>query len=258
MVRLNYERIPLPLGGRRRLLTEVRAGIAAVTSNVGVGLVVALVVLQAAIRGAFTVFVIVIAIDLLGGTQSSVGILQGAVGLGAIAGSTLCALLVGSRALTRWLGVAVVLWGAPLAIVGLLPYYTTALLAAGGHRHRKLRGRRHGVHPHREDGSQRRAGPRVRRAREPGSRLRWTRGSVGAAADRAPRAPGARCSSWVRSRPSCACCAGDGSPRPIDPLPEGPTTSCCSARCRCSAPLRCLFLSSSLMACTAHGCIRLK
>jgi MFS family permease len=31
--------------------------------------------------------------------------------------------------MTRWLGVAVVLWGAPLAVIGLLPYYAVALLA---------------------------------------------------------------------------------------------------------------------------------
>ena len=130
LVRLNYERIPLP-ASRLHLLTEVREGLAAVASNAGVRVVFGFVVLQAAIRGAFTVFVLVVAIDLLDGTQASVGLLQGAVGIGALVGSTLCALLVGSRAMTRWLGVAVVLWGAPLAIIGLLPYYVTALFAAG-------------------------------------------------------------------------------------------------------------------------------
>jgi MFS family permease len=131
LVRLTYERIPLPAAGRRHLLAEVREGLAAVASNAGVSVVVGFVVLQAAIRGAFTVFVLVVAIDLLDGTQASVGVLQGAVGIGALVGSTLCALLVGSRAMTRWLGVAVVLWGAPLAIIGLVPFYLTALLAAG-------------------------------------------------------------------------------------------------------------------------------
>jgi len=130
VARLSYERIPLPATGRRRLAAEVRDGLSAVTSHAGLGMVVGLVVLQAAIRGVFTVFVLVVAIDLLHGTQSSVGVLQGAVGVGALAGSTLCTLLVGSRAMTRWLGVAVVLWGAPLAMVGLLPYYAVALSAA--------------------------------------------------------------------------------------------------------------------------------
>ena len=87
--------------------------------------------LQAAIRGAFSVFVVVVAIDVLHGDQSSVGLLQGAVGIGALLGSIACTLLIGSRAMTRWLGVAIILWGAPMALIGLLPYDVVALLAAG-------------------------------------------------------------------------------------------------------------------------------
>ncbi len=131
LIRLNYERIAASSGQRPSLATEVRDGIAAVSSNPGVGVVIGFVVLQAALRGAFTVFVLVVAIDLLDGTESSVGVIQGAVGIGALVGSLLCTLLVGSRAMTRWLGIAVVLWGAPMAIMGLLPYYAIALVAAG-------------------------------------------------------------------------------------------------------------------------------
>ncbi len=131
VVRLSYERIPVTASGPRRLSTEVREGLAAVASYPGVGVVVGLVVLQAAIRGAFTVFVVVVAIDLLGGSESDVGVLTGAIGVGALLGSLACTRLVGSRAMTRWLGIAIVLWGAPLAVMGLLPYGLVALLAAG-------------------------------------------------------------------------------------------------------------------------------
>ena len=130
VVRLGYERTLAPSTGRRRLVAEVRDGVAAVASNAGVGVVIGFVVLQAAIRGAFTVFVVVVALDLLDRGESSVGVLQGAVGIGALVGSVLCTLLVGSRAMTRWLGVAIVLWGAPLALIGVLPSYAVALLAA--------------------------------------------------------------------------------------------------------------------------------
>jgi reactive intermediate/imine deaminase len=105
VVRLQYESIPLLVAPRQRL--------------------------QAAIRGAFSVFVVVVAIKVLHGQQSSVGLLQGAVGIGALLGSIACTLLVGSRAMTRWLGVAIVLWGAPIALIGLFPHYVVALLAAG-------------------------------------------------------------------------------------------------------------------------------
>jgi MFS family permease len=46
-----------------------------------------------------------------------------------VAGSIGCALLVGTRAMARWLGVAVVLWGVPLALVGLRPTLPVALVA---------------------------------------------------------------------------------------------------------------------------------
>ena len=130
VVRLNYENIPLAATQRRHVWAEIHDGLAAVASNAGVRVVVGFVVLQAAIRGAFSVFVVVVAIKVLHGDQSSVGLLQGAVGIGALLGSIACALLIGSRAMTRWLGVAIVLWGAPIALIGLLPNHVVALLAA--------------------------------------------------------------------------------------------------------------------------------
>jgi MFS family permease len=131
LVHLAYERIALSATRPRNLRAEVREGVVAVGSDSGVAVVVALVVLQAAIRGAFTVLVLVVALDLLDRPESSVGVLQGAVGIGALVGSMLCTLLVGSRAMTRWLGVAIVLWGAPLALIGLVPHYLVALVATG-------------------------------------------------------------------------------------------------------------------------------
>ena len=46
------------------------------------------------------------------------------------AAASCCNLLVGSRAMTRWLGIAVVLWGVPMAVMGLVPEYAVALSAA--------------------------------------------------------------------------------------------------------------------------------
>jgi len=130
VVRLRYERIPLPAREQLQVAREVREGFDAVATRPGLSVVVGLVVLQSAIRGAFTVFVLVVALDLLDGSESSVGVLQGAVGIGALVGSLLCTLLVGSRAMTRWLGLGVVLWGMPLLVMGLVPGYVVALAAA--------------------------------------------------------------------------------------------------------------------------------
>jgi len=131
VIHLRYQRTELRSDAPRHLLTEVREGFGAITALVGVRIVIGFVVLQTAIRGAWTVFVVVVAIDLLAMDDAGVGVLQSAVGVGALAGSALCTLLVGSRAMARWLGFGVVLWGLPLAFIGLAPSLVVALGAAG-------------------------------------------------------------------------------------------------------------------------------
>ena len=167
VVGLRYERVAR-LPSERRLLGEIREGVQAVSDSDGVWFLYFFVVLQCFLRGAFTVFVVVVAIDLLERGESDVGVLQGAVGVGALVGSVACTLLVGSRAMTRWLSISVVLWGAPMALMGLLPEYVVALFAAAVIGIGQRGGRRHDVHPRREDGAGRRACAGLRRAREPG------------------------------------------------------------------------------------------
>ncbi|HET7690654.1 MAG TPA: MFS transporter [Nocardioidaceae bacterium] len=130
VVALHYERMVPEVSARTSFVSDLRDGFRAVRSNAGVGLTFWLIILQAAIRGAFTVLVVVVAIDLLSGSDSDVGVLQGAVGVGALVGSALCTRLVGSRAMARWLGIAVVMWGLPLAIMGAAPWFIVALAAA--------------------------------------------------------------------------------------------------------------------------------
>jgi MFS family permease len=128
---LSYERIERPPAGPTRLLAEMREGVDALRSGNGLGMLFGFVVLQTVIRGAFTVLVVVVAIDLLHRGQPAVGVLQGAVGVGALVGSVLATMLVGSRAMARWLSVAVMLWGLPLAVMGAAHQYVVALLACG-------------------------------------------------------------------------------------------------------------------------------
>jgi MFS family permease len=129
---LTYERLDHGKPVRPNLLAEMREGVHAIRSHEGVPTVFLFVVLQTLIRGAFTVLVVVLSIDLLDKGESGVGVVQGAVGIGAVVGGTLIStLLVGSRAMLRWLSIAVVLWGLPLAVMGLWHVYAVALLAAG-------------------------------------------------------------------------------------------------------------------------------
>ncbi len=129
---LKYERLDHARSGRPNLVAEMREGLHAVRSNPGVSTVFLFVTLQTLIRGAFTVLVVVLAIDLLDRGESGVGVIQGAVGIGAlVAGSAVSTMLVGSRAMMRWLTIAVCLWGMPLAVMGLWHLYAVALIAAG-------------------------------------------------------------------------------------------------------------------------------
>ncbi len=130
ILNLSYERIPVA-PREARLLGEVVEGLKAVKDNPGVPTAFFFVVLQTFLRGAFTVYVVVVAINLLDGGESEVGVLQGAVGVGALLGGAATTLLVGSRAMMRWLSIAVVLWGFPMAVMGLVPQYVVALVAAG-------------------------------------------------------------------------------------------------------------------------------
>jgi MFS family permease len=128
LLRLRYERILRSPGGRPRIAAEVAEGFRTIARDADLALIIGLTVLQTAIRGALGVFVVVLAIDLLGTGAAGVGWLQGAMGVGALAGSVAVTRLVASRALARWLAVGVILWGAPLVLVGVLPAYGVALL----------------------------------------------------------------------------------------------------------------------------------
>jgi MFS family permease len=130
LVALEYERMARPEPPvRRRIATEVREGVEAIRAAPGLALVVGLTTLQTAIRGALSVFVVVVALSLLDLGASGVGWLQGVVGLGALTGSLLVGRLITAHAAARWLAVGVGLWGAPLILIGALPHTAVAVLA---------------------------------------------------------------------------------------------------------------------------------
>lgn len=89
------------------------------------------------IEGALDVLVIVLAIDLLKVGEAGVGFLGSAVGAGGLIGAAAAATLVGRPRLARPFALGLVLWGLPLALVGLAPIAVLAfalLLAAGAGR----------------------------------------------------------------------------------------------------------------------------
>jgi MFS family permease len=88
---------------------------------------VALAEVQTLMRGALTVFTVVVAIDLLDMGESGVGTLSAAIGAGAVLGSVAVSMFVGNNRLARWFGLGVALWGLPMALIGILPIQGVAL-----------------------------------------------------------------------------------------------------------------------------------
>jgi CRP-like cAMP-binding protein len=110
---------------------EILQGFATIAANRELALITALGVVQTFTRGCLTVFAVVVAIDLLGTGDAGVGVLTAAVGAGGILGSILAFGLVGHGRLALWFGVGIALFGAPLALIGVIPEQATAIFLLG-------------------------------------------------------------------------------------------------------------------------------
>ena len=128
LLRLRYDAPPRPAAPRVPLMADVAEGIRAIVRNRDLALLNGLAIAQTFTRGALTVFTVVVALDLLRIGEPGVGTLTAAVGAGAVIGSLVASLLVGSRRLARWFGIGVALWGLPIALIPIFPWEATALI----------------------------------------------------------------------------------------------------------------------------------
>jgi MFS family permease len=112
-----------PIGVRAAL-----GGVQAIAADPPLALITALTTLQAFTRGALSVLSVVVAIELLETGEPGVGVLNGALGAGAVAGSILALMLVGHGRLAAWFGIGVALWGLPLSLIGALPHAWAAIV----------------------------------------------------------------------------------------------------------------------------------
>ncbi len=103
-------------------------GLRLLRTHVGSRTIVVLIGAGSIIEGSLDVIGVVLALDLLGTGDAGVGVLGSAVGLGGLLGATVAASLVGRRRLAGPFAIGLVVWGAPLAIVGLIPLPALALL----------------------------------------------------------------------------------------------------------------------------------
>jgi len=133
LVRVRYEP-PSRSRGEAIASRNVLDGFRAIAADRDLMLITGLTTVQTFTRGAFSVLSVIIAIELLDTGAAGVGILNGAVGAGAVLGSLLTVMLIRGGGLAGWLGVGVTLWGLPLAVVAAVPQEigVMALLAAVG------------------------------------------------------------------------------------------------------------------------------
>ena len=104
------------------------AGLREVVRDRDLFVVTALLTGEYVIYGGLEILLVLLAIELLGIGESGAAALVGAVGLGGIIGGAASFALVGRRRLAPWLGVAAVVIGLPVALMGVDPAPRTAAL----------------------------------------------------------------------------------------------------------------------------------
>jgi CRP-like cAMP-binding protein/predicted MFS family arabinose efflux permease len=120
--------------GRKRLaagagiLRAALAGFRALRADAHTRLLIALFVAQTFVRGLLNVLVVVTALELLGLGDSGVGLLNSAFGAGGLVGAFAALGLVARRRLAYPFAAGLVLWGAPIALIGVWPHEWVALL----------------------------------------------------------------------------------------------------------------------------------
>jgi len=99
-------------------------------SDTRVALVVGLLTAQLLVSGALFVLLVPVAFETLGTGEAGFGGLLGALGVGGLVGAATALALVGRR-LSTALAVAIVLWGAPIALLALFDTHAAALVLVG-------------------------------------------------------------------------------------------------------------------------------
>lgn len=110
------------------IASEVLMGFRTIAREPSLRLLIGLFTAQTFVAGALAVYVVVVAIDLLELGDAGVGYLNSALGAGAIVGGVFALALTGARRLSPAFMLGVVLWGAPLILLGIIPTTVAALL----------------------------------------------------------------------------------------------------------------------------------
>jgi MFS family permease len=113
------------------IVREAAAGFVALGSEPALRLLLTLYCVQALVGGAFNVLVVVAALDLLDLGEAGVGWLTAAFGVGGLLGAVLSLALLARRRLASDFMFGILLWGVPLALVGIWPDPALAFVLFG-------------------------------------------------------------------------------------------------------------------------------
>jgi MFS family permease len=132
---LNVARIradrPEPSPVQEHLARQALDGFRLIAVDAKLRLLIGLFAAQTLVAGALNVLIVVTALDLLDLGDAGVGYLNSAIGVGGLLGALAAAALVGRRNLASPFGIGIVLWGVPIALIGLWPEPLPALLLLG-------------------------------------------------------------------------------------------------------------------------------
>jgi predicted MFS family arabinose efflux permease len=110
-------------------MREGVAGFRVIVADRRLRVLTGLFAVQTFVDGALGVLVVVLAIETLDLGASGVGLLNSSLGIGGIVGGVVAAMLVARSKLGTDLGLGLLLWGAPLLLVGLWPEAWVAFAA---------------------------------------------------------------------------------------------------------------------------------
>ena len=125
--RVRVETQPERREARGGAIAEFAAGFVTLGREKGLRILVLLLVAQTLVAGALNVLIVVSALQLLDLGEEGVGFLNSAVGIGGLIGAVVAAALIGRRLTSNFL-VGIVLWGVPIALMGVFPEPVPALL----------------------------------------------------------------------------------------------------------------------------------
>jgi MFS family permease len=110
---------------------EALAGFRTIADDANLRLIIGLYGAQTLVAGALNVLIVVTSLQLLDLGQAGVGFLTAAVGVGGLIGAVVALALVGRQRLATDFGLGLVLWGLPIALIGIFPHPPIALVLLG-------------------------------------------------------------------------------------------------------------------------------